>query len=315
MATLTVSCDYSTRPAAKEEYNKVSVYTRTEECQKKLDEYSGSVEVSGSYAGVTAGVNSTWASSHSSFLSKIVTGESVTESRTKYHDGITLLIRTLNYYYKIDEHDAYHTEETIVQNVKKEYSTDELFAEAKKYMGNAFGQKQRDIIIPLILTKKEIYYKWVPLSKNDPLPYNAVYAGNTGPDGHIYVARFDNVPGKVNLSNDGKKIIHNFWVQGKGSRTSGEVLITNGKWNWDNIKRGEPIPKYAIYSGHDQCNDEVWVGKSICGECGKINVKDNGHVNVENGSSNSTMWNLWSHGKGQSTQGFILIIPNYKYCE
>ncbi len=311
MATLTISCEYFTRPAAKKEYKKVSVYTRTEECQKKLDEYSGSAEVSGSYAGVSASVKGTWANSHSNFLSKIVTGEEVTESSVEYYEGITLLIRTLKYDYKVDEHEARHTEEIIVQKANKEYSTEELFDEAEKYMKKTFEVNMRNITIPLILKKKEIYYKWVPKSRNNPLPDNAVYAGNTGRDGLIYVARFDNVPGKVNLS-DGKNI-YNFWVQGKGSRTSGEVLITNGECKWIDIKRGDPIPEYAIYSGLDQCKDEVWVGRSICGECGKINVKDNGSVNKENGSSNSTMWNLWSHFKGQSAIGSILTIPNRKY--
>ena len=45
-------------------------------------------------------------------------------------------------------------------------------------------------------------YKWVAKSRNDDLPIDAIYAGSTSTDGHVYVARFNNIPGKVNLSNN-----------------------------------------------------------------------------------------------------------------
>ena len=45
-------------------------------------------------------------------------------------------------------------------------------------------------------------YEWVTKSRNDDLPVNAIYAGSTSTDGHVYVARFNNIPGKVNLSNN-----------------------------------------------------------------------------------------------------------------
>ena len=67
----------------------------------------------------------------------------------------------------------------------------------------------------------------MPCSRDDEIPHNAVYAGTTSDDGKMYVARVNNTPGKVNLS-DGTNKIWNFWVQGLGRSSSGEILTTNG---------------------------------------------------------------------------------------
>ena len=115
-------------------------------------------------------------------------------------------------------------------------------------------------------------YEWVPKSRDDDLPSNAIYSGSTNTDGHVYVGRFSNIPGKVNLTN---KKINNFWVQAMGSQTCGEVLTTNNIYKWITIVRGDKIPDNAVYSGTDQNGDKVWVGRSASGEPGKINCKDN----------------------------------------
>merc|ERR1712166_951738 len=73
-----------------------------------------------------------------------------------------------------------------------------------------------------IMKNTDKIYEWVSKSRGDELPSNTIYSGSTHTDGHVYVARFNNIPGKVNLSN---KKIYNFWVQAIGSQKCGEVLI------------------------------------------------------------------------------------------
>ena len=142
-------------------------------------------------------------------------------------------------------------------------------------------------------------YKWVPKSRGDDIPVNSIYAGTTKTDGYVYIGRFNNIPGKVNLSN-GK--IYNFWVQALGSQKYGEVLTTTNSYKWVDIKRNELIPKNAVYSGRDQVNDKVWVGRSISGEPGKINC-------INNESTTPLMCNLWCHSKSLSEQvAHILVI-------
>ena len=297
MATLTITCEFSTRPGAKKDYKKSSIYRRNQECKQKLDEYSGSAEVKGSYAGVSAAVKGTWANSHSKSSSTTQEYFEEKESFIEYYDNITLLIRTLKFIFNVEGHIMEHIEESIVQNAHISYSISDLNKEAEKYMENIYGKNKTTIEIPLSL-KKNLQIKWVPKSRNDSMPTDAVYGGNTATDGHVYIGRFDNTPGKVNIQNDK---IWNFWVEAKGSRTCGEVLTTNGTCDWVEIKRGEEIPKNAIYSGKDQQNDRVWVGKSISGEPGKINCSNNS-------SKNPTMYNLWCHHSGQSSKAYILTI-------
>ena len=55
-------------------------------------------------------------------------------------------------------------------------------------------------------------YVWIPLKRGDSIPENAVYAGITGADGKVYVAKMDNSPGKVNLK-DGFCLIKKDQIQ------------------------------------------------------------------------------------------------------
>jgi len=141
-------------------------------------------------------------------------------------------------------------------------------------------------------------YKWIPKSRNDEIPPNSIYAGTTPTDGHVYVSRFNNIPGKVNLSNNK---IHNFWVQPTGSRTCGEVLVTTNSYKWLDIKRGDRIPDNAVYSGLDQAGDKVWVGRTLGGEPGKLNCHDNN-------SPEPLMHNFWYNKFSCSITAHILVI-------
>jgi hypothetical protein len=129
-------------------------------------------------------------------------------------------------------------------------------------------------------------HEWIPMKRGDSIPENAVYSGQTGGDGKVYIAKMDNSAGKVNLEN-GK--IHNFWSQKYSPRTQGEVLISHGINSWKTLNYGETIPNGAISSGIDYRNDKVWVGKDITtDEPGKITC-----LNSEVPSP--TMCKLWCH--------------------
>ena len=148
---------------------------------------------------------------------------------------------------------------------------------------------------------EKVATKWVPCSRNDEIPHNAVYAGTTSTDGKVYVARINNTPGKVNLR-DGTNKIWNFWVHGLWqSSLSGEILTTNGTCSWIDIKHGELIPNNAVFSGRDHSNDKVWVARDKRGEPGKLNCHDND-------SKSPKMYNLWCHDSCKNREGQILTI-------
>ena len=152
-----------------------------------------------------------------------------------------------------------------------------------------------------ILTDKDL--KWVSKSRYDFIPKNAIFTGITKSDGEVYVGRISVSPGKVNLD---KGKIWNFWVQNMGSSQSGQILVSDYKEKWVIIKTGETIPKNAIYSGRDENNDRVWVGKSLNNEPGKITCKDNNADELK-------MANLWCHSSWSSHQtAHILTVVGYK---
>jgi len=130
-------------------------------------------------------------------------------------------------------------------------------------------------------------YEWIPIKKGEDLPDNAVYTGQTESDGKVYVAKFDNSPGKVNITN-GK--INNFWSQAYlKSRQEGEILISNGINNWVELKKEEKFPQNAVYVGRDYNRDKVWVGKDVTtDEPGKVTCINNDDVEPK-------MAHLWCH--------------------
>ena len=148
-------------------------------------------------------------------------------------------------------------------------------------------------------------YEWVIKSRGDNIPQNAVYAGTTKADGHVYIGRFRNTPGKVNLEN-GK--LYNFWVESHGSQKDGEILITDNTCKWVNIKRGDKIPNNAIYSGKDSSDDKVWVGRAINGEPGKINCNNNN-------SATPLMQNLWCHSSWSGYKSAYVLIVIRDGCQ
>jgi hypothetical protein len=151
-------------------------------------------------------------------------------------------------------------------------------------------------LVPVLVPETKPF-EWIQRKRGDPLPKKSVYAGTTKRDGPVYVGRFKNTPGKINLD---KKNIHNFWVEWEGSSQIGEVLIINGGYKWETIKSGQRIPDNAIESdGRDHSGNRVWVGRSMYEEPGKINCHNDDSENPE-------MCNLWCHSSGKDTYGEIL---------
>jgi hypothetical protein len=79
----------------------------------------------------------------------------------------------------------------------------------------------------VLVAKKGAPFEWKRVQKGDPLPEGAVLAGKTGKDGEVYVGRFNQQCGKVNLDGDR---IHNFWVHSAGffsvsHSEEGEILV------------------------------------------------------------------------------------------
>ena len=152
---------------------------------------------------------------------------------------------------------------------------------------------------------------WVRMKRDDDIPKLAVEAGYTKNDGRVYIGRIEKNPGKINCKINTRKI-WNFSVQGIGttlSRQVGQVFVTNLKYEWIEISKNEEIPINSIYNGKDENGDQVWIGKSIHNEPGKIMCKTN-----EEGRPK--MDKLWCHGSWCSHKnGYILIIKNCKSIE
>ena len=121
--------------------------------------------------------------------------------------------------------------------------------------------------------------KWKRAHKNERRPSNAIYAGTgTKGDGECYVARFDCVPGKVNVNTNDRVTLNHCWSPGfLFSRDYGEVLTTNCNYRWEFIKENEKIPENALgpykIDNSELCEwniKYVWVAKRINGEPGRL---------------------------------------------
>ena len=141
--------------------------------------------------------------------------------------------------------------------------------------------------------KAEEYQRWVPISRGDAIPSNAIYGGTYGTDGKMYVGQFNGVPGKLNTEN-GK--MWNCWVQGVGSSPHAEILVTNKKIQWISYNKGDTTPDGAVGGMQTGADGQIVVAKTHSDEIGKLNL-DGSRLN-----------NLWSHAQGKSTSGKILVL-------
>lgn len=304
LGVFAIVCEYMTLPAAKTEYEMTETLTRSRVSKQKIDSYSGSVSVSGALGKkVSAAVSANWSMCHD--LSLSTENEEYTRGETlkQYYEGVTLLKRKTKFSYTIGKVGMQIVEEETVAKAEKPYSPDDLYQLALDYMTRYWGAvKEPSIEFQIELEKPQLETKWVPAEAGDDLPVGAVYAGATGTDGAVYIGRFNNTPGKVNLNN---KKIAGFWVQHEGNRKKGEVLVTNGVCTWKPINRGDAIPSNAVYSGLDFEFVNVWVGRDRSTEPGKITIIDNKYKAPK-------MDKIWCDHDGSSSWASILLIdpPN-----
>ena len=154
---------------------------------------------------------------------------------------------------------------------------------------------------------------WACMKRHDIIHKWSVSAGVTKNDGKVYIGRIDKSPGKmiksINSENNNDDRIWNFIVQGIGttnSSQSGQVFMTNLNYEWIEITKGSEIPVNSIYNGKDENDDQVWIGKSLLDEPGKIMCKI-----PEKGRP--LMDKLWCHGSWCShKKGYILTIKDFK---
>ena len=297
-AKVVVECEFYTRPGAKKCYQKKVFYNRTLAAKKKIDEYSGSVEISSKFKipsfGGSSSIKTNWCNTHSFSTSTDDVKMTSNESLIEYYDDVTLLVRSLKFKYFIDDVIVENKVDTVVLDLEESYSVDQLYDEARKYMKMRYGAENSTILeIPIIL-KKEIYVKWETFNKGDALPKDAVKAGNTTNDGDVYVARVSNTPGKVNLE---KGKVNEFFYHGFGGFASGEMLLTNGDYNWVLIEKGDAFPENAVYSGLDWQGIKVWVGRSMDTEPGCMNCNSSGKMTY-----------LWCHHGDFFDHGYVLTI-------
>jgi len=298
-----IECEYSTRPGAKKEYKKTIFYKRAKTAKKKIDNYTGDLEISATYEDpvekISGAIKSSWANTHSFSTETEEETKLESEMETQYYEGVTLLVRTLKFNYTVDGVSAKHIEEFTVLDVKGDtYTPAKCIREAKDYMKEMYGiEDKTNLRIPIQL-KKKMYVKWKSCRTGDELPKDAVYAGDHNTDGGaVYVARINKTPGKVGLK-DGK-LLH-FYARDFSSQNQGQMLLTNGKCKWVKINTCDVLPDNAFCSGVDHQGYTCYIGKSKHDEPGKIILYwDNGK---------KMCGDLWCHHHGKQTKDFEVLV-------
>lgn len=273
-----IECEFFTRPGVKKAHEKTVRYKRSTEAKQKVDQYSGQLKVSAEFErfgfGLSAAVSNKWYDLHSYFISTEKEEYVSKESCVEYYDNVTLLVRSITFRYYIDGSFIEHLEETVVQNVKGCYSLEQLTAEAKRYMKETYGVDDSIIFQVPLDFEKNIYITWKPFNIWDNVPNDAVYAGNVKDYSAVYVGRCNNFPGLISTGHH--KLNHGWMRIGYKNEkiASGEILLTNGRCEWVEIRSGEIIPENAVCSGKAVWKDgnkdgnRMWVGKTLIGEPG-----------------------------------------------
>jgi hypothetical protein len=342
MNTVTIYCQYFARAGGKREYIHTKHVIVSEETLDTLSQYSGSFGIEGSAGGtpIVASINSTWSDSVAETTQSKKSELTETENCIEYYENVGLIYRKMTYTYRIKGKTLEQVETEIITTyptATKYFSPTELRTEAISDMKNRFGVDTVEVIYKLILpekTEQPPFLNWKISHKGESRPVNSIYGG-TGVmnDGRCYVARFNNVPGKVNVDVkiDKKTGIQNvslcnFWSPGFWHhRFSGEVLTTNCPYKWKRIKRGDKIPINALgpyeinthemYGGHIKY---AWVAKSVTGEPGRLTCDAKYYHDINSKKDDYTdetapkMHNIKAHASWfTENNGYILVIDNY----
>jgi hypothetical protein len=314
--TVTINCQYFARPGGKKEYKHTKNVIIAEDIIDTLNAYSGSIGIEGGELGIKAAINTTWSESLSDTKQTKKTETAETENCMEYYKGVGLVFRKMTYTFRIKGNTLEKVETEIITTYPsdtKYFSPSELREEAKADMLDRFGIKNNTEIIHKLnvpsLKEKDKFIEWKISHKGEPRPEYSVYSG-TGVmnDGRCYVARFNNVPGKVNVdvnidntkpgTKPGTKPVTlcNFWCPGFWfHRHSGEVLTTNCKYKWQRISKGDIIPAKALgpykintrefSGGHIQY---AWVARGVSGEPGRLTCDAKYYDNIINGKKLDT---------------------------
>lgn len=158
---------------------------------------------------------------------------------------------------------------------------------------------------------------WQGIASGQPIPENAVLAGDTSTDGKNWIGRVGGQVGKINADSTQKKM-NRFRHHDDGSLWGSDraeilccTLSATNTLSWVAIKRGEPIPPYAVKAGETKNDGETYVGRSV--QWSGRNPFSNGTVQHEAGKINvdaGKMHNLWCHSYYWSAfqEGEILVI-------
>jgi len=150
---------------------------------------------------------------------------------------------------------------------------------------------------------------WVPYRKGCDLPAHAIKASKyyKADGGPLYIGKSNEGDvGKINADN-GK--LHNLWISGQHLKiqvfpwTDGGILTCDPRLiEWKEFTKGKPLPSLAFHAGNMPKDGDIYVGKNVAGEVGKINV------------DGKNMHHLWCATSGCSMSGYILCIhddPNW----
>lgn len=312
--TVTINCQYFARPGGKKEYRHTKNVIIAEDIIDTLNSYSGSIGIEGGDLGIKAAINTTWSESLSETKQTKKTETSETENCMEYYKGVGLVFRKMTYTFRIKGNTLEKVETEIITTYPsdtKYFSPSELREEAKADMLDRFGIKNNTEIVHKLnvpsVKEKDKFIEWKISHKGEPRPEYSVYSG-TGVmhDGRCYVARFNNVPGKVNVDVDvnidntksGTKPVTlcNFWSPGFWHhRHSGEVLTTNCKYKWQRISYGDKIPEKALgpykintrefYGGRIKY---AWVARCVSGEPGRLTCDEKYYDIIKNSKKGDT---------------------------
>lgn len=340
--TVTIYCQYFARAGGKKEYMYNKHINISEETIDKLSQYSGSFGIEGNCGGtpLTTAINTTWSDSLSESNQTKKSELTETENCIEYYDGVGLILKKMTYTYRINGKTIEQIETEIITTyptATKYFSPTELRTEAIADMKNRFDIDTVEITYNLILPdikKQNPFLEWKISHKGESRPINSIYSG-TGcmNDGRCYIARFNNVPGKVNADVNVKtKIVTlcNFWSPGFWHhRHSGEVLTTNCKYEWKKISKGGKIPHNALgpykintrefYGGRIKY---AWVAKSVSGEPGRLTCDTKYYNDIKNKEeyrnydketeTTPKMYNIKAHASWfTEDNGYILVIKDY----
>lgn len=121
-------------------------------------------------------------------------------------------------------------------------------------------------------------YEWKLVHRGSILPAGAVSIGPPSPTGEsFYVAR--NSAGECGRLRARDYKVWSISCHQSGEVQEGEVFVVNGSLaaQWKAVRRGDRLPARTVWVGRTQEQGDIFVGRTVDGDCGKLSLK-NGRV-------------------------------------